>query len=58
MYGNTLRIQIDPALGEMHMQLIRVIDKFRMLDPRFNKITTKSKCCIRVSSKTRGPTRC
>ena len=33
--------QIKPALGEMHMQLIRVIDQFRMLDQDLIRLQQK-----------------
>ena len=37
-YINT---EIKPALGEMHMQLIRVIDQFRMLDQDLIRLQQK-----------------
>jgi len=33
--------EIKPALGEMHMQLIRVIDQFRMLDQDLIRLQQK-----------------
>ena len=46
-YINT---EIKPALGEMHMQLIRVIDQFRMLDQDLIRLQQKVNVVLRYKN--------
>ena len=45
---NFMNKEVKPALGDMHMALIRCIDQMRMLDQDPNTFTTKSECCFRI----------
>ena len=43
--------QIDPALEEMHMALIKVIDKTRMLDQDLIRLQTKVNVVLEYKAK-------